>query len=153
MMKIALLYGTETGNSEILCDDMKDKLEADYECSIVSLGDATPSELDPKAFHIFVTSTYGNGDLPAGAATFYDTLTDEKPDLAGIRFAIFGLGDMVFDYTFAQGSEKLMTALKQCNATMVGERGIYDASSSDMPEDIGLPWLDGIMPHIMLEDA
>lgn len=153
MIKIALLYGTETGNSEILCDDMKETLDGDFDCSITALADVSPSELDPEAFHIFVTSTYGNGDLPAGAATFYDMLNEQKPDLSNIRFAIFGLGDMVFDYTFAQGSEKLMDALKQCRANMVGERGIYDASSGEMPEDVGLPWLDGIVPHIALEDA
>lgn len=152
-MKIALLYGTETGNAEILCDDMEARLSDEHNCTITALADISPFELNPESFYIFVTSTYGNGDLPAGAAKFYDTLNDEKPDLGKIRFAIFGLGDMVFNYTFAQGSEKLMDALKQCKATMVGERGIYDASSSEMPEDIGLPWLEGIMSQVALEDA
>ncbi|MDJ0612159.1 MAG: flavodoxin domain-containing protein [Rhizobiaceae bacterium] len=152
-MKIGLLYGTETGNSELLCDDIIDKIGDDYECSIANLGETNPSDLDPQIFYIFVTSTYGNGDLPSGAAEFYDKLESQKTDLRGLRFAIFGLGDMVFEYTFAQGSEKLMELLKASNAKMVGERGIHDASCGEMPEDVGLPWLDGILSEIALELA
>jgi len=152
-MKIDLLYGTETGNAELLCDDMEAELGSDHDCTIDSLADITPSDLNGDTFYIFVVSTYGNGDLPAGAARFFDEMKAQKPNLNNVTFAIFGLGDMVFDYTFAQGSEKLAALLVECNAKMIGERGIHDASSPDMPEDIGVPWVQGIMSHMIAEAA
>lgn len=152
-MKIGLLYGTETGNAELLCDDMETELGSVHDCTIESLADISHTDLDTETFYIFVVSTYGNGDLPSGAAKFFDELTADKPDLSGVTFAIFGLGDMVFDYTFAQGSEKLADLLKECKAKMVGERGIHDASSIDMPEDIGVPWVQGIMSQMMADAA
>ena len=151
-MKIGLLYGTETGNAELLCDDIEAELGSSHECTIESLADISHSDLSADTFYIFVVSTYGNGDLPSGAAKFFDEITANKPDLSEVSFAMFGLGDMVFDYTFAQGSEKLATLLVECKAKMIGERGIHDASSADMPEDIGLPWVQDIM-SLMMADA
>ncbi|WP_136442553.1 flavodoxin domain-containing protein [Pacificoceanicola onchidii] len=152
-MKIHFLYGTETGNSEILCDDMQDELGADVTSRISDMGTVDPADLDPEEFHIVVTSTYGNGDLPSTAVSFSDALAETKPDLSGIRFAIFGLGDMVFAETFAQGSKTLMEQLLACKAEQVGERGIFDASGADMPEDIGVPWLHGILALLQAKAA
>lgn len=152
-MKIGLLYGTETGNAELLCDDIEAEIGSGYDCTITSLADISPSDLNPDTFYIFVVSTYGNGDLPSGAAKFFDEVNERKPNLSSICFAIFGLGDMVFDHTFAQGSEKLAELLIECKAKMIGERGIHDASSPEMPEDIGLPWVEGILSEMMAEAA
>ena len=152
-MKIGMYYGSETGNSEMLCEDIEAELGAGYECDIQSLADVDPAALDPDTFYLFVTSTYGNGDLPSTALPFEEALTGGQPDLTGIRFAIFGLGDMVFAETFAQGSEKLAQMLKDRGALQVGERGIHDASGMEMPEDIALPWVRGIMDLIEADKA
>ncbi|MEM6618938.1 MAG: flavodoxin domain-containing protein [Pseudomonadota bacterium] len=144
-MKIHLLYGTETGNAEMLCEDMEAEIGDAAETRVSNMGDLNPADLDSEEFHIFVTSTYGNGDLPATAVAFTDALDADKPDLSKITFAIFGLGDMVFSGTFAHGSKTLMELLLACKATMVGERLTHDASGGDMPEDIALPWLEGIL--------
>ncbi|MEM0949307.1 MAG: flavodoxin domain-containing protein [Pseudomonadota bacterium] len=145
-MKIELLFGTETGTAEYLCDDIADAIGGVVsECTIRSLADVDPDALDPDAFYFFVTSTYGSGDLPTTAQPFGDKLEAQAIDLRAIRFAIFGLGDRVFDATFNQGSEKLMNMLLSRGGVMVGERGIYDASSSDLPEDIAVPWANDVL--------
>ena len=148
-MKITLLYGTESGNAEMLCDDLVEALEGENECAVSSLGEVVPDELDSGTFYIFVTSTHGNGDLPATAAPFFDELEANRPDLNGIRFSIFGLGDRVFAETFNHGSKKLMQELLACNATLIGERGIHDASTGQMPEEIAIPWLNQCMAALM----
>lgn len=147
-MKIGLLYGTETGNSELLCDDIEEALGDGYDCDIQNLSDVTYKDLDLEKFYIIVTASYGAGDLPTTAQPFYDQLEADKPDLSGMKFAIFGLGDMVFDETFNQGSERLMKLLLECKAEMIGERGMHDAATGDMPEDVALPWLETILPHM-----
>ncbi|MEM8791292.1 MAG: flavodoxin domain-containing protein [Pseudomonadota bacterium] len=143
-VQLHFIYGTETGTAEILCDDLKDAVDGSIECEISSMEDVAPASMSGDTFYVLVSSTFGSGDVPGGAETFYKALTNGKPDLGHVRFAIFGLGDSSFE-TFAQGSEKIMTAMLDCKANMVGERGIFDASSPDMPEDIAVPWLQGIL--------
>jgi len=152
-MKIHFLYGTETGNSEMLCEDMQIDLGDAYETRLSNMGDVAPTDLDPAEFHVFVTSTYGNGDLPQTAVSFTDTLEADRPDLSKIQFAVFGLGDMVFSGTFAHGSKTLAEQMIACNATMVGERLTHDASGHEMPEDIGLPWLHSVLEQLQAKAA
>lgn len=144
-MKIHFLYATETGTSEMLCEDMADELEAGFDTEISNMGMVSPTDLSADTFYVFVTSTYGNGDLPSTALPFWNELEAAKTDLSHVSFAIFGLGDMVFDVTFNHGSKQVMDLLTECGAKQVGERGLFDASSPDLPEDIGLPWLHSIM--------
>lgn len=148
-MKIALLFGTESGNAEMLCDDLKDELDADHDVEISSFADVVPDDLDHDVFHILVTSTHGNGDLPAAAAEFVDALEEQATDLSGVTFAIFGLGDMVFEETFNQGSERLMKAMLTHKATQIGARGLHDASTGEMLEDVALPWLETCMTQLL----
>jgi sulfite reductase alpha subunit-like flavoprotein len=150
-MNIHFIYGSETGSAEILCEDIRDELSLD--CEIDGLDKVKPAELAADTFYIFVTSTYGNGDLPSMAQPFADQMDADTPDLSHVRFAIFGLGDMVFAETFNNGSKQLMERLLAAGATMVGERGIYDASSADMPEDVGVPWARGIMELVNAQAA
>lgn len=152
-MNIGIYYGSETGNSEMLCEDIETELGEGYTCDIQSLADVDPAELDKDWFYLFVTSTYGNGDLPSTALPFEDALTDGKPDLTGLRFAIFGLGDQVFAETFNHGSKKLAEMLCALGADQVGERGLHDASGFEMPEDVALPWVQGIMNALTAEKA
>ena len=152
-MKIALLYGTESGNAEMLCDDLKDELDAEHDVEITSLADVTPDDLDADTFHILVTSTHGNGDLPAAAAGFADALEEQAPDLTGITFAIFGLGDMVFEETFNHGSKRLLALMLAQKATQISERGLHDASTGSMPEDVAIPWLHATMAQLLDEAA
>ncbi|MBC6442239.1 MAG: flavodoxin domain-containing protein [Rhodobacteraceae bacterium] len=146
-MNIHFLHGTETGNSEMLCEDLEADLGAGFECSISSLADIKPDELVKDTLYIFVVSTYGSGDVPATAQAFSGAL-ETRPDLSPVRFAIFGLGDMVFAETFAQGSKTLMEQLIASGAAMVGERGVHDASGGDMPEDVALPWFRDILEKL-----
>ena len=151
-MNIGIYYGSETGNSEMLCEDIETELGDGFTCDIQSLADVDPAALDKDWFYLFVTSTYGNGDLPSTALPFEAAL-EAKPDLNGLRFAIFGLGDQVFAETFNHGSKKLAEMLVACGAQQVGERGLHDASGFEMPEDIALPWVQGIIGQVTANAA
>lgn len=152
-MKIGFLYGTETGNAEMVCEDIEAEIGDSFETGIENMGEVAPADLDPGTFYIIVCSTHGNGDVPAMAAPFVDALEAEQPDLSAIRFAIFGLGDMVFAETFAHGSKQVMEKLLACGARMVGERGIHDASTTEPPEDTAIPWAHGILAQLNSEAA
>ena len=148
-MKLHFLYGTESGTAELLAEDLEAAVSADHETQVSSMEDLSPADLNKDDFYIMVCSTYGSGDLPASAISFYETLQNDKPDLSGVTFSIFGLGDQTYAETFNFGSQKLMTELKALGATQVGDRGLFDASDAAMPEDVGVPWVEGIVKEIM----
>lgn len=141
-MNITLLYGTETGNAEMLAEDLQSHLEGAHEVEVSNLSDFEPSAFEPGRFYIVVCSTYGDGELPASAQPFAEAMEAAKPELAGIHFAIFGLGDSEYDETYNHGSKRLEELLIAHGATKVGDRAIHDASGSDLAEDIAMDWAD-----------
>ena len=102
-MNITVLYGTETGNAEMLAEDVAAHLEGDHEVTCTNLSDFAPGDFDRGSFYLVVCSTYGDGELPASAKPFAEAMEAEKPDLAGVHFSIFGLGDTVMERTMLAG--------------------------------------------------
>lgn len=143
-MKITLLYGTETGNAEMLADDIQAELEDAHEVACENLEDFAPADFDADCFYLLVCSTYGDGDLPASAQPFAEAMATGTPDLNGVHFAVFGLGDREYD-TFAQGSEKLAALMATHGATQLGDRAIHDASGDDLAEDLAFPWAQAMV--------
>jgi MioC protein len=144
-MKITILYGTETGNAEMLAEDIQAELEADHEVDCLNLSDMAPGEFDPQRFYLMVCSTYGDGELPASAKPFGEAMDAAKPDLSDIRFAIFGLGDSEYDETFNHGPKRLAELMIAQGAVQIGDRVAHDASGDDMAEDMALPWAEAVI--------
>ncbi|MGR3661886.1 MAG: flavodoxin domain-containing protein [Paracoccaceae bacterium] len=146
-MDITVLYGTETGNAEMLAEDIQAELEAEHDIECINLADFAPSDFDPTRLHLIVCSTYGDGELPASAQPFAEVLTTSGVDLAGVYFAIFGLGDMEYEETFNGGSKTLATLLESKGARQTGTNPAHNASGPDMAEDIALPWATDVVAH------
>lgn len=147
-MKIHFLYGSQSGTAEILCDNLMDSLSDGFDGKVSSLDEVDPTDLDAETFYVLVSATFGSGQVPDSAQSFLDALEERKPDLSRIRFAIFGLGDRSFGETFNNGSKLLMSEMVACNARIMGERGLHDASSEDLPQNVALPWLKGILDQL-----
>lgn len=147
-MKITILYGTESGNAELVSEDIETELNGEHDVSVTNLEDTSHDSLDPESFHIIVCSTYGEGELPASAIEFADAITENAPDLSAIRFAIFGLGDTSYDETYNHGSMTLKDLLIKHNAQMVGERGLHDAATGEPPEEAAIPWVKDILSKV-----
>ncbi len=155
-MKIAVLYGTETGNAEMLAEDLAGELEGDHEVVCKNLSSVDPAAFDSGTFYILVSSTYGDGDLPASAQPFAKAVEVTAPDLSRIHFAIFGLGDSEYHETFNGGGEKLAALMASRGAVQVGERVTHDASGPDMAEDLAFPWARAVIAeaaNLVGEDA
>lgn len=147
-MKIALLYGTETGNAEMLAEDIGAELDSDHEVTCSNLSDFDPADFEAETLYIIVCSTYGDGDLPASAQPFGEALDANPVDLSGFRFAIFGMGDSEYGETFNMGSQQLSDRLTALGATQIGERITHDASGPDMAEDLAFPWAQGVVDQV-----
>ncbi|GKY89383.1 flavodoxin domain-containing protein [Sinisalibacter aestuarii] len=147
-MKISILYGTETGNAEMLAEDIQAELEGAHDVSCENLADTDPTALDPTQLYLLVCSTYGDGELPASAQPFAEAMDSAKPDLSAIHFAIFGLGDSEYHETFNGGPKHLAELMVAHGAVQIGERVAHDASGPDMPEDLAYPWAEAVIEEV-----
>lgn len=143
-MKIAVLYGTETGNAEMLAEDIGAHLSG-HETRVSNLSDVDPADLAAGTLFLFVCSTYGEGELPASAKPFGARMQAGRPDLKGILFAVFGMGDSEYPETFNFGGKAIEALMTGAGARMLGERVTHDASGSDMAEDLAMPWADAVV--------
>ncbi|AVM01613.1 nitric oxide synthase [Gordonia iterans] len=143
-MAAVILYGTETGTAELVADAVADVLAADFDPSIYDMADFAAEDLDTDDFLVVICSTYGEGELPSGALPFADELDDVKPDLTGLRFAVFGMGDTVYDDTFNRGGEIMAEMLTKLGANQVGEHFRHDASSTVKPAAAAEEWAEGL---------
>lgn len=138
-MKFVILYGTESGNAETVADDLADELSTDNEVESLDMTDAGVDIFTSDAFFIVVCSTHGDGGLPASAVPFAELLDAGQPDLTGIRYAMFGLGDSSYE-TYSRGSERIDERLAALGASRVGAYGRHDASDGSLPNDAALEW-------------
>lgn len=143
-MNIHVLYGTETGNAEMVADDIVDALSADVSIESFDMSKYSVADLSNDVFYFIVCSTYGDGELPHSAQPFFEALNRQQPNLSGLQFAVFGLGDSFYE-TFNRGSEIIAQVLIELGAEQVGERGIHDASAAQLPADIAMPWAKAVL--------
>lgn len=139
-MSTVILYGTETGTGELVADAISDVLSAEHDPSIYDMSEFAVEDLNADDFLVVVCSTYGEGELPTGAEPFADELDDVLPDLTGLRFAVFGLGDTVYGETFNRGGEIMAEKLTALGASQVGVHGRHDLSSKIKPQVQAKDW-------------
>lgn len=137
-MRVVVLYGTESGNAELVADDLADALADRAACEVTDMGDGR-IDFCRDALYLVICSTHGDGELPSGAEPFAAALDEERPDLAGVRYAMFGLGDSTYD-TYSRGSELIDQRLAALGARRLGRYGRHDASSRDVPSDLAIEW-------------
>ncbi|MFU0805092.1 MAG: Sulfite reductase [NADPH] flavoprotein alpha-component [Pseudoclavibacter caeni] len=144
-MQTAILFGTESGNAELIAYELQEHLAPAIDAEVLDMSETPATQLDPDAFYLVICSTYGEGDLPAGAVPFKASLDEHRPDLHGMRYAMFGLGDSTYD-TYSQGSEIIDRAFAELGATRVGEYGRHDAASWDRDmTEIATEWADDVL--------
>ncbi|MBC9943313.1 flavodoxin domain-containing protein [Leucobacter sp. cx-328] len=145
-MKFTVLYGTESGNSELIAEDLGAHLRDSNDDVVVhDLQNFDPADLTPDRFTIVICSTHGEGDLPNTAIPFAEAFDQVLPDLTGLQYAMFGLGDTFYEETYSQGSEHIDRRFTAQGATRVGEYGRHDASSWDMGSDVAIAWLPSVL--------
>jgi MioC protein len=141
-MKINILVGTMTGTAQMCAQEMELALDGDD----VQVATLLMDKLDPQVFadreavYLVCTSTYGQGDVPDNAKALYEALGAQKPDLAGVRYGVFGLGDRTYAETFNFGGKRFDELLSGLGAERIGERYMHDASGGTLPEEVAVDW-------------
>ncbi|WP_461168118.1 flavodoxin domain-containing protein [Tsukamurella serpentis] len=147
-MSVHIFYGSSTGTAEGAANVMSDVFAEAGPVEVHDMMDGEIDALDPADFHVFSCATYGEGELPAGSTEFFDDLLASSPDLTGLRFAVFGLGDSIYVDTYNAAGKTIVGHLTGLGATQVGERFEHDNSGTDDVEAKAVEWAKGIVGQI-----
>ena len=140
-MKITILVGTMTGTAHLVAQE----LELAWDDGETEVATLMMDRLDSAVFSrpgvfLVCTSTYGQGDVPDNAKALYADLQAKRPDLAHVRYGVFGLGDRTYAETFNFGGKRFDDLLTELGAQRIGERVQHDASSGVLPEETAQEW-------------
>jgi MioC protein len=143
MASLKIYVGTMTGTAEMAAQEIQDYLEAaKIACETQSMDGLDATAFAPGGTYLICTSTYGQGDVPDNAQAFFTSLETERPDLTGVGFGLFGLGDRTYRETFCFGPKRFQALLTQLGARLIGEPVYHDASAGTMAEEVAVEWIE-----------
>nr|WP_078057415.1 flavodoxin domain-containing protein [Corynebacterium provencense] len=148
-LTVEVLYGSQTGNSSDLADQLAGGLRASgLGANVSELDSAGTGVLTSGAGHVLiVTSTYGEGDMPDNAEMFWEALS--SPDmqrLEHLSFAVLALGDSGYD-DFCQAGRDIDIRLEQLGARRLTARVDCDVDY----EDCAARWIDAAVAAVVAE--
>jgi methionine synthase reductase len=147
-----VLYASETGNCEEISRIIHEEcvfkgIEAERYCMNQI---QTDFNLVPPEVLVIVSSSTGDGDIPANGLKFLRWLRQTKPNLKGIRYAMLGLGDS--NYSTYQGAPRtLAKLLNDLGAEEFLPRGEADEQCG--LEGVVEPWMQGLYEPLKQEIA
>ena len=139
MSQITLITGSTLGGAEYVADHLADLLEQEgHQTDIINRADLAELALDTT--WLVVCSTHGAGEFPDNIQPFVQQLSEQRPDLSQLKYAVIGLGDSSYD-TFCAAAKNLEQLLGSLGATRLAERLDIDVSQDPVPEDPAENWL------------
>jgi len=142
MTKITVLYGTETGNSELLAMDIcKAGEQSGLECVNFGMDEVDNSDFSEIENLLIVCSTWGDGEQPDNAIDLWDYVEELGDDeLQNMKFAVLALGDTAFDL-FCEAGKEWDRILEEKGATRIYERVDCDVDYEDDAEE----WIENVI--------
>lgn len=134
MNKVGIFFGSSTGNTESVANQLKEQFGDSAELFDVS---STPAEkVSEFTCVILGASTWGVGDLQDDMEGFLSNLS--KVNLQGKKVALFGLGDQSsYGDTFCDGMGHIYSALQGKGCDIIGSVSTdgYDFEASIAEDD------------------
>ncbi len=96
---LTILYASQTGNAQSVAQQLADSAAArGIEARLISSANFKPRDLAKEKILLLVVSTQGEGEVPESAVDLQKFIHSRKaPDLSGLSFAVFGLGDSSYE--------------------------------------------------------
>lgn len=112
---VAVLFASQTGTSERLAKKIAKELKLKgHTARLVSLDGYAPEALATERYALILASTYGEGDPPDGARTFFERLADTAvPRMERLTYSVLALGDSHYEHfcKFGVDLDERLTAL------------------------------------------
>lgn len=120
---ITILFGSETGKANEVAEDLREQLNsAGLNANLCDMADYTVRDLATADDIFIVVSTYGEGDPPQPALTFFEFIEGRKaPKLEQSRFVVLALGDSSYEF-FCEAGKRLDSRLADLGAKRLFDR-------------------------------
>ena len=140
---INILFGTQTGNSESVAEDLSNfALSNGFKTQINALDDIEMNNLSKMKNVAIITSTYGEGEMPDNAQLFWNALSSKTaPQLNNMNYSVLALGDTGYE-EFCHAGKLLDTRLEQLGAKRITKRIDCDVDFEDLAEK----WINSVVP-------
>jgi flavodoxin I len=135
MVKVVLIYGSTTGNTEALSEHVAAGLERGMaEVTVKDVAKASVDELANYDAIVFGCSTWGEGDLQDDFFDFHEAM--DGISLKGKKAAVFGPGDSEeYPDSFCTAVDILEESLEEHDAEIVAESFKIDGEVEPAFED------------------
>ena len=136
--KLTVLYGTESGNSEELADrTVKEAKKRGFKATMTNMADISAGDLSKHGNLLVIISTWGDGEPPETAITFYNEFMSADLKLNDMKFSVCALGDTSYE-KFCQTGKDIDARLESLGATRIAPRQDCDVDY----EDAYAAWLE-----------
>nr|WP_286159433.1 molybdopterin dinucleotide binding domain-containing protein [Mycobacterium sp. 852013-50091_SCH5140682] len=114
-----VLWASQTGNAEEFAAQLAQRLAG---AELVGMDDLALADLAGVRDVLVITSTFGDGGPPDNGSDFWSRLqASDAPNLAGLRYAVLGIGDRAYD-SFCGHAKSLDQRLSDLGATRLLDR-------------------------------
>lgn len=139
-MHFDILIGTTSGNTEYLADEVsKALIQEGHQTTLHDQPNDTEVPME-NAHWLLCIATHGAGEYADSIYPFMQSLTDNRPDLSSIHYALIGIGDSSYD-TFCQAAQDADALLTGLGATRICESLTIDMFNELDPEANAVEWL------------
>ena len=140
--KLTVLYGTESGNAEKLADlSAKEAKKRGFQAAVKNMADISPSDLAKVENLLVIVSTWGDGEPPESATSFYkEFMNGSSVELPRLRYSVCALGDTAYE-KFCQTGKDFDARLEKLGAKRVSPRQDCDVEY----EEPHAGWLDAAL--------
>ncbi|WP_347987170.1 sulfite reductase flavoprotein subunit alpha [Methylomonas sp. AM2-LC] len=144
-----ILYGSQTGNSASLANDVATSAKNHgLQAVVKSMDEVEISQLAQMPYLLIITSTYGEGAMPDNAEILWEAANQESaPHLDQVKYAVLALGDTSYDL-FCQAGIDWDNRLHAMGATRIFDRVDCDTDFEEAAEK----WISEVVP-LMAEGA
>jgi sulfite reductase (NADPH) flavoprotein alpha-component len=149
-VKLTILYGSQTGNTEDVAHLLAEKAQANgIECKVFDMADYKPKQLKSEDYLAVLSSTHGEGDPPDNALDLYEFLHGRKaPALKHLQYSVLALGDSSYEY-FCQTGKDFDASLAALGATAIVPRVDCDVDYDDAAES----WINDLIEALSATTA